>query len=98
MSTYRWTAKPLKVGQLRFKTWRYAIAPMRNDPMWSQRAADYWQLQAETFGFKFDDVRFTVFPEFSVVETSCRVTEVLPGERVRNFRTDRVKAAERAAQ
>jgi hypothetical protein len=92
MSTYRFMKKPAYVGQLRLKAWPYVIPPRGpNDPEWLRRAIDFWQLQAETYGLRFEpDVQIMVDYQSGVVTTAVHVAEVLPGQRTRDFTTPRV--------
>ncbi len=95
-ATYRFCKNPPFVGQLRLKTWAYVIAPKgANDPEWIKRAADYWQLQSETYGLRFDD-RVDIMVDYGsgCVTTAVHVAEVLPGRRLTNYRTPRVAEKE----
>jgi hypothetical protein len=91
-NTYRYMERPAVRGQLRLKRWAYQIAPeSAADPMWVQRAIDYWKLQSETYGIKFDDdINLLVDYELGIVVTSARVVCMMPGIRTRDFVVPRV--------
>lgn len=91
-NTYRYLQGEPYRGQLRLKRWAYQIAPeSAADPMWLQRAADYWRLQSETYGIKFEDeIGLLVDYELGVIVTSARIAEMLPGKRTRDYVVPRV--------
>ena len=97
-NTYRFMKKPAFVGELRLKTWGYVVAPSGpGDPAWVKRAVDVWQLQAETFGLRFEpDVQILVDYQSGCVTTAVHVAEILPGRRTSDYRVPRV--AEKALQ
>lgn len=86
MTTYRKPRVDLEPGQVRFKSWRYVIPPDTPEQaeIWGERAAAYWQRQAELYGFKAEFGDIKVYPDYEVVESWVRVTEVLPGTRVQH--------------
>lgn len=89
---YRYRKVPAYPGQLHMKGWAYVIAPKgANDPEWIKRAVEYWQLQAETFGLRYeDDMKLMVDYGTGVVVTAIHVAEVLPGRRSHGYVTPRV--------
>lgn len=89
---YRYLKVPAYPGQLRLKTWAYIVAPRgANDPEWLRRVTEFWQLQAETFGLRFeDDVKIMVDYQHGCITTAAHVAEVLPGRRSRDYVTPRV--------
>lgn len=91
-NVYRYLRTPAYPGQLRLKTWAYVIPPRSaSDPEWLTRAVDFWRLQAETFGLKFEpDVQVMVDFQHGCVTTAAHVAEVLPGRRTHDFATPRV--------
>lgn len=94
-NVYRATKQPARPGQLRLKHWRYAIAPKSAaDPDWIIKAVEFWKLQADTYGFKFeDDMQIAVDYEHGVVTTFIHIAEVLPGRRMADYVTPRVAEA-----
>ncbi len=90
-NTYRYLREPAKPGQLRIKHWRYHIAPpSAADRALVQQCIDYWTLQSETFGLRFnDDMQIAVDYAHGVVTTAITVAEVMPGRRDRHYRTPR---------
>lgn len=91
-NTYRFRRVPAVPGQLHVKSWRYIEAPKSAaDRAWVQRCADYWRLQSETFGLRYnDDMQIAVDFGAGVVTTAITVAEVLPGRRDRHYRVPRV--------
>lgn len=89
---YRYLRTPAYEGQLRMKTWAYVIPPRGpTDPEWMKRATDFWKLQAETFGLRFEDhCHIMVDYASGCVTTAVHVVEVLPGRRERNYVVPRV--------
>lgn len=89
---YRYLRTPAYEGQLRLKAWAYVIPPTGpTDPEWMKRATDYWKLQAETFGLRFEDHCHIMIDYASGCVTSAvHVVEVLPGRRSRDYVTPRV--------
>lgn len=94
MSVYRTRKEPARANQLHMKSWRYFEAPSgANDPVWLKRAAEYWQLQAETYGIKYhDDMRVLVNYSLGIVTTMIHVERLLPGQRVDGYTVPRVAA------
>lgn len=94
-SVYRYRKHPARPGQLHMKSWRYLVAPQSaGDPEWVTKAIDYWRLQAETFGLRYeDDLKLAVDYEHGIVTTFIHVAEVLPGRRERDYVTPRVAEA-----
>lgn len=91
-NTYRYLREPAKPGQLRVKHMRYIEAPASAaDPVWVERCVRFWQLQAETFGLRFnDDLQIAVDYGAGIVTSAITIAEVLPGRRDRHYRTPRV--------
>jgi hypothetical protein len=91
-SVYRFMKRPAYPGQLRLKAWPYLVAPSgANDPEWMTRAISFWQLQAETFGLRFeDDLKLMVDYSSGVIVSAIHVAEVLPGQRRRDHVVPRV--------
>jgi hypothetical protein len=91
-NTYRYLRKPAYVGQLRMKGWAYVIPPSgAADPEWIKRAKEFWQLQAETFGLRFEDeILLSVDYGSGCVVSAVHVAEILPGRRTRDYATPRV--------
>ncbi len=89
---YRYLRKPAYPGQLRLKSWPYLVAPTGpTDPEWLKRATEFWKLQGETFGLRFEDhCHIMVDYASGVVTTAVHVVEVLPGRRSRDYVTPRV--------
>jgi hypothetical protein len=93
--TYRYRRVPAYEGQLHLKTWAFVIAPTgAHDPQWVKKAVEYWQLQAETFGIRYEpDVQIMVDYQHGCVTTAAHVAEVLPGPRTRDYVVPRVAEA-----
>lgn len=90
---YRFMRQPPVIGQMRYKRWRYLIPPQHDaDPVWVKRCKEYWELQQETFGLKVSDFTMRTFHDEGVVETAVRVLDIMPGQRVRDYRAPRVRS------
>jgi hypothetical protein len=91
-NVYRHRRKPIVPNDLHLKSWRYGVAPASaNDPVWIKRCADYWQLQAETYGIRYhDDMAVMVDFGLGIVTTAIHVAEALPGRRTKDFTVARV--------
>lgn len=76
--------RPFAVGELRSRTWRCLIpAEGDDDPLWAERAKDYWQLQERTYGVKFfDRIANAYDPDLMTMTTFATVERVLPGQRI----------------
>lgn len=96
MSVYRTPSKEPTKGELRHKVWAYLIEPTsEQDPIWVQRCKDYWELQAETYGWHMSDFTIAVDWQERVVVTWSVLQDILPGERRPDYVVPRV-AEERA--
>lgn len=90
-SVYRYTRNPVKIGQIRHKTWSWLLTPDGDyDPAWVKRSKDYWELQQETYGLKFSDFTLVVDYPTRTVTTWAVLLDVLPGERQIDFTPRRV--------
>lgn len=83
---------PAHPGEVRHKVWRWLLEPTSSDdPVWTERARAYWELQQETYGLRFDAISVLIdFDERRVI-TAARVSEVLPGERVSGYVAPRAR-------
>lgn len=76
---YKHAAYP---GQKRVKMWQYLIAPNGpNDPIWQQRAREYWGRQMDIYGVTFTAFWIEVDFERHIVKTFAVVGMVLDGKR-----------------
>ena len=87
MAIYRKAILPFEKDQLRMKTWRAILpnGPDEQDPLWSARCKEYWELQQRVYGVKLTDFTMLMDAEgdgFSgFVSTYAVVVDVFPGER-----------------
>ena len=94
MPTYRYTKNPVRIGQIRHKAWSWLIPPAsEHDPVWAQRAKDYWELQQETYGLKLSNFTISIDWDAKVVLTYVIVLDVLPGERRVDYLLTKVREA-----
>ena len=92
-NTYRLMRQPPEIGAIRIKHWRYVVAPDGpEDPVWAKRVGDYWRLQEETYGLRFDD-RIDMFIDFQLglVSSAARIVDILPGQRTKDYVAPRVR-------
>lgn len=88
---YRTPRNEPKRGEVRHKVWRYLFEPEGEyDPVWAERCKAYWELQAETYGWKMSNFTMTVDREEQCVVTWCIVEDILPGERRDGYTLPRV--------
>lgn len=87
MNVYRQAKSPFERGELRMKAWRAILPPViaQDDPTWTQRCKEYWELQERLYGVRVSDFMMIIDTEESVVCTYVTVLEVLPGERTLDF-------------
>ena len=88
---YKAAKRTFKPGQLRKKMWRTIAGAKATDKLWLDRCKAYWDRQAQLFGVKFA-AGYTVIampqpaepgrPASTIIVTSARVAEVLPGQRL----------------
>lgn len=93
-NVYRQPRKgPIHVGQLRSMAWRAVLPPVvaQDDPQWTARCKEYWQLQERLYGLRMSDFTMIIDADEGVVVTFSTVLDVLPGERTLDY--DRVPAA-----
>lgn len=86
VDTYCAMERPARKGQIRRQTWRMDVIdmiPAEQSPKWRQRAADYWSLQARTYGLVMSDFTLATDLENRVVYTHSMVLDVLPGQRLK---------------
>lgn len=91
--TWRRMRNPPVVGDLRVKSWRYLVAPTSgDDPVWAQRVADYWRLQEDTYGLRFDGhIDMFIDFELGAVTSAARIVAILPGQRVADYVAPRAR-------
>ena len=84
IATYRRASDPFRVGQKRQRVWRGIIAPgtASDDPMWTERAQAYWDLQAKVYGVVFSPPRVAIDNVQGLIMTEAHVLQVLPGDRL----------------
>ena len=87
---FRTMKKPAEPGELRSRTWQMPIwqdGREESNPVWAERAADYWARQMQLFGYVVGD--FTLMADVAdgipIMTTIAPVLAVLPGERVDDY-------------
>lgn len=92
MATYRFTKRPYVIGRVHHRAWSYLIPPTHDyDPIWVERAGEYWAIQQETFGVKFSDFTISIDWDERVVVTFAVLLDVLPGERTVDYVVPKVR-------
>lgn len=83
MTLYRKPTRPFKQGQLRMKAWRALLppTPRQDDPTWTERCKQYWELQERLYGIKLSDFTMILNANEGVVATYAVVMDIMPGER-----------------
>ena len=98
-AVYRYSKKPVKIGELRHKAWGWLVPPAHDlDPVWSKRCQEFWELQQETYGLVFSNYTMVMDWEAHVVITYAAVLDVLPGERRVDYVVPRVAAERRSKE
>lgn len=87
---FRAMRSPAVPGELRTRTWRLPLfqgGKEEHDPLWIDRAADYWQRQMMLYGYVVGDFTLMadVVDNVPVITTAATVLAVLPGERVDDY-------------
>lgn len=91
-AVYRYSKKPVTIGEIRHKAWQWFIPPTDDaDKVWAARCKSYWELQQETYGLLFSDFTMSMDWEARVVVTYAVVLDVLPGERRVDYVLPRVR-------
>lgn len=81
---------PITEGELRTRTWRLDILDVggvtaQDDPVWTKRCKEYWELQERLYGLKMSDFTMIVSNDEGVVVTAAVVLDILPGTRTSDW-------------
>jgi hypothetical protein len=80
---YEEPERPASVGQVREKTYRFALQPEAGGgEVWVKRFQDYWERQEKRFGIEFrPQMVMGVDREAMTITSQVMVQRILPGRR-----------------